>query len=1121
MLIALVSFGFISSVAKEKSDRATRAFSKTAVETSYGLMNANNVTSWARGDGFFNWLVSQSWNGEFPKASGVGTIFAEGIVFGGLVNDGLYTQTLRVTGNTYFVGMRPGSILTDAGGNATGPEAYKDDPLVRVFAVRPDMPLAIQNASASWPDLTNDAATFFQVSSGSVGASQIQTVAEQYFKDWKEWPAKKGAPWYVDTVRVVRNDTSYNSANPHHIPGIPGATKTIWFVCNDLDNDVTSTFGGSPPTGIEQQMTLWAYASSTPLNNIIFRQVKLIYKGNPGAPAASRIDSMYVVQWADGDVGDAGDDFAGSDSLLSLGFEYNSVPGDAKYAAASLAVPATGYAFLQGTSHFTGVASDSAVINFRWVHGYKYWHERPLTAYDYFAAGSSIDDPDDAVYDGTQQWYNLMRGCLPRPQYPAGVPFYSSSTYASANNIVTPYCLSGDPTKGSGWIDGIDLQAGDRRMVNVHGPFTLNLHDTAEVVIALVDGMGSNNISSLQVLKYNTTFAKYAFDLLFDLPVPPPAPAVTATESPNEITLSWGVDSAKVATVENYTSKTFVFEGYNIYQLPTPSTLPKDGYRIATYDLIDPVSVIYNNEVDPKTGYVVNIPAMFGTNSGIKRFIDLKQDYISQRPLVNGQPYYYVVTSYGYDVSGTSPYTYLESSAQVMTITPHSANPGIVIQSKNDEAVPVVHSTGVSTLGVFPTVVSPQLVTGHRYEVTFFATDSSNIDGLDEVTGDPLVYREPNVKWKLRDATKDSVLYTELGFKKTEASIIKDGIQWKLNGIPWYVYGVSKEINSLVYTPSDNLNLVGVNAGLQAFGGGLDIGAFFSGSSLLPSQSLKIMRVEFSNDTTKQQKCYVYLRGGTPNYGYIGYGKFPGRVYDITDPLGQPKQVNVAIVEQNGSTAQDLKWDPTTSNGDREYLAILSSDYDGNQPDTLGRKHINYTSVRLNSGALDIVFELWATLINPGPLFHEGDVMTINANIPPVLSPSTSPAADLYVINTQGLEYQLSNVNAAKAEVEKINVFPNPYYGLNARETNRLNKYVTFNHLPQRATIRIFNLAGISVVNIPKDDATQFARWNLRNANNLPVASGIYIVYVDMPDLGKSKILKLAIIQEEQILPTY
>ncbi|HKI76950.1 MAG TPA: T9SS type A sorting domain-containing protein, partial [Ignavibacteriaceae bacterium] len=114
-----------------------------------------------------------------------------------------------------------------------------------------------------------------------------------------------------------------------------------------------------------------------------------------------------------------------------------------------------------------------------------------------------------------------------------------------------------------------------------------------------------------------------------------------------------------------------------------------------------------------------------------------------------------------------------------------------------------------------------------------------------------------------------------------------------------------------------------------------------------------------------------------------------------------------------------------------------------------------------------------------------------------------------------------NNTSLAKTDVEKINVFPNPYYGYSNSETSRQGHFVTFNHLPQKATIRIFDLAGVQVTRLQKDDPSQFITWNMTNQNNYPVASGIYVVYIDMPDLGQTKILKFAMIQEEQILNVY
>ena len=60
-------------------------------------------------------------------------------------------------------------------------------------------------------------------------------------------------------------------------------------------------------------------------------------------------------------------------------------------------------------------------------------------------------------------------------------------------------------------------------------------------------------------------------------------------------------------------------------------------------------------------------------------------------------------------------------------------------------------------------------------------------------------------------------------------------------------------------------------------------------------------------------------------------------------------------------------------------------------------------------------------------------------------------------------------------------------------------------HLPNKATIRLFNLAGVMVRTIEKDNNSTYQRWDLANESGLPVASGLYIAYIEMPDLGETK----------------
>jgi hypothetical protein len=147
-----------------------------------------------------------------------------------------------------------------------------------------------------------------------------------------------------------------------------------------------------------------------------------------------------------------------------------------------------------------------------------------------------------------------------------------------------------------------------------------------------------------------------------------------------------------------------------------------------------------------------------------------------------------------------------------------------------------------------------------------------------------------------------------------------------------------------------------------------------------------------------------------------------------------------------------------------------------------------------------------------GTNYHVGDVVTI------IYANPVQIGVDKYLFNTAGQSF---STDLAKSQVDKINVFPNPYYGVNTEELNKYNRFVTFSHLPAKATVRIFNLAGVLVKTIQKDDPGQFLRWDLQNNSGLPVASGLYIAYLELPDLGTTKIVKVAIIQEEQILDRF
>ena len=182
------------------------------------------------------------------------------------------------------------------------------------------------------------------------------------------------------------------------------------------------------------------------------------------------------------------------------------------------------------------------------------------------------------------------------------------------------------------------------------------------------------------------------------------------------------------------------------------------------------------------------------------------------------------------------------------------------------------------------------------------------------------------------------------------------------------------------------------------------------------------------------------------------------------------------------------------------YTIIFNSPYDETQP------------IQVDGGPDDRnaagtwVHVFWGTGYNLG------DVLSISYANPLQLG------KDVFSFSTPEVTY---DVNKAKEDVKEINVYPNPYYGTHKAEINKYQRYVTFTHLPPKATLKVFNLAGQLVRTLDKDDPNQFIRWDLQNETALPVASGLYLVHIDMPDLGETKILKVAIIQETQILDRF
>jgi hypothetical protein len=472
-------------------------------------VNINNISMWIRSDGL---SANNPFNGDagtiFPRQTS-NIIFQDGLIWGGLVRDGQAPE-IRVGGQTYGVGTVAGRILSP--GVADDPTA----PDVRIWRIRKDYATA---------DLTLDAQEL---------GLDVATVLSQYETDWREWPWEKGASWTgldnlqdggylgADGVTILGGgngvldrgedsnsngildageDANGNGVLDGEFPGIAGADQVVWTVANDLDSTTIISLYGSPPIGLEMQLTLWGYNASGPLSNVIFKRCRLIYKGTAVTPMNAVIDSMYVCQWSDPDVGNFGDDLVGCDTTLSLGYAYNASPMDDAYSTFGLLPPAAGYDLLQGP--IVPSSGDVANFDFQQRPGFR---NLPMTTFTFFGPPQTDSDPTrGANYNGTLQWWNLLRGFRPRPEYPP-------DPWLDPNGNRTYFRVPGDPVTGTGWIDS---NPGERRLLLASGPFTMALGDTQEVVIALVAGLGESNLLSINELKNIDRSTQALFDNRF------------------------------------------------------------------------------------------------------------------------------------------------------------------------------------------------------------------------------------------------------------------------------------------------------------------------------------------------------------------------------------------------------------------------------------------------------------------------------------------------------------------------------------------------------------------------------------------------------------------------------
>ncbi len=1070
----------------EEAWQVNKAMATAAAPIDHVIWDGNNISTIHGNDGdIVSSDVTSSSGMEWPKGSGRLAVFQSGMwLASGLSRSpgGEWVDDLRTAAAEYTQEFTPGAIGSADPNSGHIYEIHKKE--VEAF---------LENDYTVFSNMVLD----LPISVIDGLAIETELVAKTLpTSDFENWPADEGAP-FVD----VNNDGTYDILDGDY-PDILG-DLFHWYVMNDGNAALHTNLWQTPPMNVDVQTSVFGFNQSGPLGDILFVRWIIINRG------VDDLDSVFVSFWHDDDVGDAGDDLVGCDIDLSLGYTYNAPGGDATYGEA---VPATGTDFFQGP--LVDSPGDTAQI-LTWDLESGYYlrqmpdqRQLPLTSFvKYINGDPTLVDPNTA-----EAAYRYMNG---------RIGLTNEEFRDPTTGQPTMFLHAGNPATNTGWVDNTP---GDRRFLMSSGPFALSAGDTQEVVGSIIIAASTSWDKSINKLKFYDLHAQQAFDANFEVCAPVP-PEVEVAMQDQKVILSWEENSAKV---EEYLCAGYIFEGYNIYQ---GESLNGPWTKIQTYDLIDGYQILSSGVQDEITGGVIVMPVQEGADTGLQHYLEIDFDYISSRLLVNNRKYYYAVTSYLYDPNPAATFAFLESPYNALEVIPGGLSTGTEYTYEFSDTIAITHPSGYATgINFMPHVVDPYLLNGHEYEISFTViNDSTNYWSLVDLdAGDTLVYQENFPVTAAYYVGLEALLgpdevLTGIGEPTADHAWIEitDGFLLTVENATY----LQPETHSgyTILNDMDPLTPM-VFQGIFATALSSDVGdgswnAYLSNipglSQASGSPSPEDMKKDIQIRFTDEGSIATYLN----NYALVGQPSdtlwLPFEMWTV-EP-GDTQQVNVSMYQV--AAGKPIFEVDSTSGGTiiTKNVAFMPVYEPYDEAAILANPMRPDSSDGQKMG--------WMVQFNKEEsIFESGDVFQIHFNNQLI------PGEDVYRFTATTLA-KVTDTQAIEDQIDRINVFPNPYFGQNPEELTPLDRNIFFTNLGVgTTTIRIFTLAGDIVARIDKvitaeNDSDRRAPWDMRNRFGIPVASGMYIAHITVEDdsgkeLGQ-KILKLAIFQPEERLSIY
>jgi len=405
--------------------------------TAQAILETGNIRARMYNNGPLFWKPGNQPLYEAPKGGRVQAMFASTMMIGGLINGELHMSASTYGPYEFW----PGPL--DADGNP---------------------PADCNQYDHIWEINNND---FVQFESDGTFSSNMLS-----------WPWQLGAP----VVDGDGNPDNYNLEGGDR-PELLGH-QTLWWVMNDRGNE--HLWSEIDPIGIEVRASTYAFNFVSEIADITFYRYTLLNKNT------KPLTNAFLGMWADPDLGNASDDYFGSDSLLHLGYIYNG--DDLDENAYKDQPPAIGYTFLK-----TPEADIDLIDN---DHDGQIDESNELAgmhaAIEYSGGGGPFNDPFDGI-----GIYNNMQGL-----WLDGVPYTYGGFGRNYSNSITRFLFTGDPLTQSFWTPfrftpdaESPLSPTDKRIMMSSGPFTLPPGESEEFLIALVWAQGVNHLDSVRKLK--------------------------------------------------------------------------------------------------------------------------------------------------------------------------------------------------------------------------------------------------------------------------------------------------------------------------------------------------------------------------------------------------------------------------------------------------------------------------------------------------------------------------------------------------------------------------------------------------------------------------------------------